>query len=76
MGRTPHSCGKISSDILWRMKIKQNNKLSLNDLRTAAGMVWGARLAEKMVRLAINSGLVVLPGLPHILSPSAKGRSA
>jgi hypothetical protein len=58
------------------MKMKQDNKFTLSDLRTAAYIVWGARLAEKMVRLAINSGLVVLPGLPHILNPSAKGRSA
>jgi hypothetical protein len=57
------------------MKIKQNNKFTLRDLRMAAYQVWGAGLAEKMVQLAINSGLVVLPGLPHVLNFSAKGRS-
>jgi hypothetical protein len=55
--------------------MKQKNKFTLGDLRTAAYQVWGAGLAEKMVRLAINSGLVVLPGLPHVLNSSAKGRS-
>jgi hypothetical protein len=57
------------------MKMKQKNKFTLGDLRTAAYQVWGAGLAEKMVRLAIHSGLVVLPGLPHVLNSSAKGRS-
>jgi hypothetical protein len=56
--------------------MKQNNKFTLSDLKTAAYMVWCARVADKMVRLATNSGLVVLPGLPHIINPSAKGKSA
>jgi hypothetical protein len=56
------------------MKMKQRNKFTLSDLRTAAYQVWGAGLAEKMVRLAINSGLVVLPGLPRVLNTSAKAK--
>jgi hypothetical protein len=57
------------------MKFKQNNKFTLSGLRTAACKVWGARLAEKMVQLAINSRLVVLPKLRHGLIPSAKGKA-
>jgi hypothetical protein len=58
------------------MKMKQKNTFTFSDLRKAAYQVWGAGLADKMVRLALNSGLVVLPGLPHPLNSSAKGRSA
>lgn len=54
------------------MKMKQNNQITLSDLRTAAYLVWGTRLAEKMVRLATHSGLVVLRRLPHELNPSTK----
>jgi hypothetical protein len=56
------------------MKMKQKNKFTLSELRTAVYQVWGAGLAEKMVRLAINSGWVVSPGLPHGLNNPAKGR--
>jgi hypothetical protein len=58
------------------MEMKQKNTFTFGDLRIAAYMVWGKGLADKMVRLAINSSLVALPGLPLRLNPSAKWRSA
>jgi hypothetical protein len=70
--RTPHSSEKLFHVILSRMKMKQNKKFTLSDLRMAADKVWGAGLAENMVRLAINSGLVVLTALPRELNSSTK----
>jgi hypothetical protein len=57
------------------MKNKLKNELTLAELITATYQVWGAGLAEKMVRFAITSHLVVVRELPHLLISSAKGRS-
>jgi hypothetical protein len=53
----------------------KQKEFTLRDLRIAAYQVWGERLAEKMVRLAIGSGLVELPGLPRVLHTSSRRRS-
>jgi hypothetical protein len=55
--------------------MKQKIRFTLSDLRIAAYQVWGAGVAEKMVRLAINSGQVVLAGLPHPMNSTTKARS-
>jgi hypothetical protein len=57
------------------MKNKYKIDLTLGDLIAATYQVWGAGLAEKMVRFAITSRLVVLREQPHALLPSTKGRS-
>jgi hypothetical protein len=55
------------------MKIKQQMELTFGDLIAAAYPVWGATHAEKMVRLAINTRLVVFREQPHSLISSGKG---
>jgi hypothetical protein len=57
------------------MKNKHKNELTLGDLITATYQVWGAGQAEKMVRFAIASRLVVLREQPPLMISSAKGRS-
>ena len=71
--KTPHSAGKLSTGIVYGMKMKQK-ELTLRDLRMAAYQVWGERLAGKMVQLAISSGLVELSVLPRILGTSIRRR--
>jgi len=58
------------------MKIKQKMDLTFGDLIKAAYQVWGSGRAEKMLRLAINTRLVIFREDPHFLMSSAKGRSA
>jgi hypothetical protein len=57
------------------MKFKQKNEMTFGDLIAAAYQVWGCGQAEKMVRLAIHTRLVVFRQPPHFLISSAKGRS-
>jgi hypothetical protein len=58
------------------MKIEWKKELTLGDLIAAAFQIWGAGQAEKMVRLAIKTRLVVLRAQPHLLISSAKRRPA
>jgi hypothetical protein len=73
--RTPYSAGKVSGVILWHMKIKQKMELSFGDLIKAAYQVWGSGRAEKMLRLAINTRLVIFREDPHFLISSANEKS-
>ncbi|HEV7923862.1 MAG TPA: hypothetical protein VGR14_00795 [Verrucomicrobiae bacterium] len=57
------------------MKNKNKNELTLGDLITATYQVWGASLAEKMVRFALTSRLVLVREKPQLLVSFAKGRS-
>ena len=59
-----------------RMKVKHKNELTFGELISAAYQVWGAAQAVKMVRLAINTRLVVFRDHPHLLISAAKGRYA
>jgi|GEM_PF-2236042 hypothetical protein len=78
---TPHSGGAGSALIFsFRknnefMKNKNKNELTLGDLITATYQVWGANLAEKMVRFALISRLVVVREKPQSMIFFAKGRS-
>ncbi len=56
------------------MRNKQKNELTLGDLITATYQVWGANLAEKMVRFALTSRLVVVRQKPQLTIPFAKRR--
>jgi hypothetical protein len=58
------------------MKIKQKMELSFGDLIKAAYQVWGTDRAEKMLRLEINTRLVIFREDPHFLISSAMGTSA
>ena len=58
------------------MEIKYKKGLTLGDLITAAYQVWGAVQAEKMVRWAINTRLIVLRDQPRLAISSAKVRHA
>jgi hypothetical protein len=58
------------------MKIKQKQQYPFGDLVMAAYQVWGARLAAKMLRLAIRERLVVFNGHPYGLATSVRGRTA
>jgi len=56
------------------MKNRQQVELTFGGLIAAAYQVWGAAYAEKMVRLAINTRLVVFREQPHSVISSGKGR--
>jgi len=47
------------------MKIKEKMELSFGDLIKAAYQVWGSGRAEKMLRLAISTRLVIFREQPH-----------
>jgi hypothetical protein len=78
---TPHSEGtRAEVNLTSRknnelMKNKQKRELTLGDLITATYQVWGASLAEQMVRFAITSRLVVVRAKPQLMVAFAKGRS-
>jgi len=57
------------------MKSKLKNGMTFGDLITAAYQVWGAGQAEKMVRFAVRTRLVVFCDPPRFLFASEKGRS-
>jgi hypothetical protein len=73
---TPYSGGKVSIGILGYMKIKRKKELTLGDLIAAAFQIWGADQAEKMVRFACKTRLVVFREHAHLFISSAKRRSA
>ena len=54
------------------MTIKQKMELSFGDLIKAAYQVWGTDRAEKMLRLEINTRLVIFREDPHFLISTAK----
>ena len=58
------------------METKHKKGLTLGDLITAAYQVWGAGQAEKMVRWALETRLVVRRKHPHWLASSARRRFA
>jgi len=49
------------------MKIKEKMELSFGDLIKAAYQVWGSGRAEKMLRLAISTRLVIFRGTAAFL---------
>jgi hypothetical protein len=57
------------------MKNKQKKDLTFGDFIVAAYQVWGADQAERMVRSAINSRLVVFRDQPHVWISSGEGRA-
>ena len=62
--------------MLWPMKLEQKKGLTLGDFIGAAYEVWGARQAEKMVRMAANSRMVVFRERPDSIHTCAKARCA
>jgi hypothetical protein len=56
------------------MKIKQKREWTFGNLITTACAVWGVARAEKMVRVAINTNVVVFRAAPQFCFSSAKGR--
>jgi hypothetical protein len=58
------------------MKTKQKQQLPFGDLVMAAYQIWGARLAAKMLRLAIRERFVVFNGHPYGFGSSVKGKAA
>jgi hypothetical protein len=52
----------------------KQKEFTLRDLRMAAYQVWGECLADRMVQLAISSGLVELSALPRVLGTSIRRR--
>jgi hypothetical protein len=56
------------------MKMKHKNELTFGNLIKASYQVWGPKQAEKMVRWAINSRLMIFRDHPYLLISSAKER--
>jgi hypothetical protein len=57
------------------MKNKQKKYFTLGDFIVAAYQVWGADEAERMVRSAINSHLLVFRDQTHVWIASGEGRT-
>ena len=56
------------------MKIKQKSEWTFGNLITTACAAWGVARADKMVRVALNTNVVVFRAAPRLCFSSTKGR--